>query len=252
MRTFRNVLLAASMTTTLLATSAFAQDDEEEEGESEGSSRRGARNFDNEVVREVVKGFYFKSDLGSTLYMNTHGLVRAQGSLLSGVMSLGLGMGSEFIDQERLSAAWEVQFGQGLFNGPLLDEVVAVQQTRPLVQGDIHTFTATGAVEVSGYLSRRFGIGGRAGGGLMFAPLLMAEDLYQQDIANAWGRTASVHDGPLPVILFGPTIEYYTKLSHFSLGADVDITYVLGFDLGISPFGYLKYTFGRRVDADEG
>lgn len=226
-----------------LSQSALAQD------AGEGSSRRNARNLENEVVREVVKGFYFKADIGSTLYMNTHGLVRTQGSLLSGVMALGLGMGSEFIDRERMSASWEVQVQQGLFNGPLLDEVVLVQEVRPLVQGDVHTFTGTAAVEVSGYLSRRFSIGARAGGGVMMVPLLMDQLGYQEDLANQWGRTAALHDGPLPVVLFGPTLEYYTKLSHFSVGADVDVTYVLGFDLGISPLGYLKYTFGSRRDA---
>jgi hypothetical protein len=52
-------------------------------------------------------------------------------------------------------------------------------------------------------------------------------------------------------VLLGPTIEYYTKLSHFSVGMDLDVTYVLNFDLGISPLGYLKYTFGRRRDASD-
>jgi hypothetical protein len=242
-------LAPVSLLAGLLALSQGALAQEEE---SEAASRRSARNADNEVIREVVKGFYFKADIGSTMWLNSHGLVRTQGALLAGVMALGLGLGSEFIDRERFSAAWEVQVGQGLFNGPLLDEVVAVQSTRPLVQGDIHTFTGTGAIELSTYLSRRFSLGARAGGGVLMAPLLMDDAGYQEELVNPWGRGASLHDGPAPLVLFGPTIEYYTKLSHFSVGADVDITYVLGFDLGISPLGYLKYTFGRRRDAGEG
>ena len=38
-------------------------------------------------------------------------------------------------------------------------------------------------------------------------------------------------------------IEYYTKLSHFSVGADIDVLYMLGLDLALNPTGYLKYTF---------
>ena len=66
---------------------------------------------------------------------------------------------------------------------------------------------------------------------------------YEADVVSQFGIPANVHEGPLPMALFGPTIEYYTKLSHFSVGVDVDVTYVIGFDLGISPFGYMKYTF---------
>jgi len=41
----------------------------------------------------------------------------------------------------------------------------------------------------------------------------------------------------------GLTFEYYTKLSHFSVGADIDAMYIVNFDLGISPTAYLKYSF---------
>jgi hypothetical protein len=41
----------------------------------------------------------------------------------------------------------------------------------------------------------------------------------------------------------GPTFEYYTKLSHFSAGIDVDVFYAIGFDLGLNATGNLKYTF---------
>jgi hypothetical protein len=32
-------------------------------------------------------------------------------------------------------------------------------------------------------------------------------------------------------------------MSHFSVGADVDAIYAIGFDLGVSITGALKYTF---------
>jgi hypothetical protein len=215
-----------------LSATAWAQDEE----------KKNARNFENEVVREVVRGYYLKADIGTTIYMNTYGITRTSGQpLLSGVMSLNLGLGSDFIDKERFSAAWEVQFGQGLFNGPLLDELLQLPGLK--LEGDIHTLSATAAVEVSTYLTRRFSLGVRGGGGVMVIPLLMDPTYYEADVVSQFGTPANVHEGPLPMGLFGPTIEYYTKLSHFSVGVNVDATYVVGFDLGISPFGYMKYTF---------
>ncbi|MEQ1502400.1 MAG: adventurous gliding motility protein CglE [Myxococcota bacterium] len=221
---------------------AFAQDDLDEPKATEASGRKNARDFENEVVREVVRGYYLKADIGSTIYMNTHGVVTPSGnSLLSGVMSLSLGLGGEFIDKERFSAAWELQFGQGLFNGPRSEELQLMAGSP--IEGDIHTMTGTAVLEFSTYFTRRFGLGGRIGGGVLYAPLLMGRTRYEEDIVSVWGAPARLHEGPAPMIVFGPTIEYYTKLSHFSVGVDVDVTYVIGFDLGVAPLGYLKYTF---------
>jgi hypothetical protein len=232
-------MLSAALCLAIAAWSGPAAAQDEDEGEG---ARRSARDFEGEVVREVVRGFYMKANIGSTTYFNTHN-VRVAGSnapLLSGVMALELGLGSEFIDRERFSAAWEVQFGQGLFNGPRIDQITLVA---PLLQGDIHTFSGTGVIELSTYLSRRLGLGVRAGGGVMVIPLLMGEEAYRNEIEAAWGAAARLHEGPMPMVVFGPTLEYYTKLSHFSVGIDIDATYVIGFDLGVSPYGYLKYTF---------
>ena len=80
----------------------------------------------------------------------------------------------------------------------------------------------------------------------MLIPLLMHEDAFNKQVIPVdWGLTTdpTVHGQPLGVVQGGPTIEYYTKLSHFSVGADVDVSYIIGFDLGINATGYLKYTF---------
>jgi hypothetical protein len=102
--------------------------------------------------------------------------------------------------------------------------------------------------EFSFYPTRRFGIGLRAGGGVMFTPLLMGNGnpsgWVENVVAQTWGGTGTtVHSTPHPTILVGPTIEYYTKLSHFSIGADIDFVYAVGFEGGIMATGYMKYTF---------
>lgn len=197
----------------------------------------------DEVVREIERGLYFKSNLGSTLFMNTHGIVRSTGGpLLSGVMTVQIGVGQEFVDKERFSLAWEADFYQGLFNGPILQELY-VEAARPLVQGDVHMLGGVAGIEASVYPTRRLGLGVLAGGGIYAMPLLMDEAAYAELVAANWGGvTAKLHNGPSPVVQVTPTIEYYTKLSHFSVGIDVGVAYVIGFDLGITPSGYLKYT----------
>lgn len=194
----------------------------------------GTRTSDVEV-REIVRGFFLKSNIGSTLYLGV-----TAPRILSGVMSVQIGVGQDFIDRERFSAAWEIDIAQGLFNGPRVEDLSAVG---PYVEGDIHTYTAVVAVEASTYLTRRFGLGVRGGGGILYAPLLMHPDEYELVVVPQMGGPARVHEGPLPVVVGGPTLEYYTKLSHFSVGIEADVAFVIGFDLSVTPTGFLKYTF---------
>lgn len=219
--------------TLLVSAQAWAQ--------AEGTEpERPTRAQDADIIREVERGYYAVANVGTTFYTNTHGVERESGGLLTPVIAEGLGIGSDFIDQERLSFAWQIQLQQALFNGPREDELRTME---PFVQGDIHTFAGVATVEGSIYPTRRLGLGVKAGGGFMVIPLLMDPETYETVIVAAWGQRALLHENPLVMILGGPTLEYYTKLSHFSVGIDVDISYVFNFDLGISPSGFLKYTF---------
>lgn len=222
----------ASLLLWALAGTAGAQD----------GDRRRARDFESEIVREVERGIYLKSNIGSALFFNTHGQTRFDGSgLFSGVVALGIGVGSDIIDRERFSAAVEGQFSQALFNGPRTEEL---GQFSDLAQGDVHVMSGLVSFEASTYLTRRFGIGGRAGGGATIIPLLVDELEYNETILPLIGGVPqALHQGAKPTLLIGPTIEYYTKLSHFSLGADIDMLVILGLDIGLYPSGYLKYTF---------
>ena len=225
----------------LLMTSAVAT-------AQDGSERRRARDFENDLVREIERGPYVKTNVGTTLYFNTHGQTRPTGaSLFAGVVNVALGLGYDFIDRERFSTAVEFQLNQGLFNGPRTGELA----TQTYSQGDIHTISGQATIEASTYITRRLGIGVRGGGGVTLVPLLVDANIYvnemQRDIGRQTARgpgVATLHaDGALVTLVAGPTFEYYTKLAHFSIGADVDLVYTLGFDLGVNPSGYLKYTF---------
>jgi hypothetical protein len=191
-------------------------------------------------VREVARGFYVKANAGTLLFVGPRG---GAGFLEPGT-SVALTVGQDFIDKEKSSAAWEIFFHQSLNNGAKYF-VQGGQPPSLLIQGDIHTFTGGAAVEYSTYLTRRLGLGGRAGGGLSMVPLLMDKQEYLATVVNdTWGgQQPAVHNGPVPVAFAGPTIEYYTKLSHFSVGIDASFAFYVGLDFGIDATGYLKYTF---------
>ncbi len=217
-----------------LALAGNAQDLDESDGKK--ARENAAAAAEQEITREVVRGYFLKSNIGVTNYLGTAGVPT------SGVIALSLGVGSDFIDKERISASWEVDLQQALINGPRSDEISLYP---PVIQGDLHVFNLLVTAEVSTYLTRRFGLGLRGGGGLSIIPLLMGAEGYQENLVDGvWGGVpALVHEGPLPIVLVSPTIEYYTKLSHFSVGAEADVSYTIGWDLGVTPTGYLKYTF---------
>jgi hypothetical protein len=220
-------LLASS----LLGPTAFAQDRD--------TSKNAAQQAQSEVAREVVRGYFLKSNIGGSRYFMSYA------PLMRSVMNLSLSVGSDFVDNERTSMSWEVMFRQGLFNGPKFDQL-STPEVVGRIQGDVHTFEGVAFFEFSGYVNRRLGIGIKAGGGVMMLPLLMEESAYQEFVVDGmWGgNPAAVHASPLPLVGGGPTIEYYTKLSHFSVGVEADVDFVIGLnDLVIHPSGFLKYTF---------
>jgi len=221
----RSMIACFALAATLVSTSAFAKD--------------AAAGKDG-VVREINKGLYMKSGIGATPYFASNSL---GGSLLSPVMTVDLSIGNDIVDKERLSMAVEAQLSQQLHDGPK-DEGIAFEA--PIVQGDVHIFAITATYEVSAYITRRFGVGVRGGGGVSVIPLLMKDPYYNDQIVTPyWGGVrASAHEGVQPTVRAGATIEYYTKLSHFSVGADIDALIVVGsLGFGVSPTGYLKYTF---------
>lgn len=213
-------MVIAALTVGFLAREAAAADDKKTK---------------DEIVREVERGFFAKSGIGSTL------MVGPPAAVLSGVMTVQLGIGQEFIDQERLSVAWSADFHQSLFNGPILEQLTLVP---PLSQGDIHVFGGLGGLEASFYPTRRLGVGAELQGGVFIAPVLMEPTAYQEQVVALLGGEPKANAGPIPVFGLTPTLEYYTKMSHFSVGVDAQILYWLPLQgIGITPMGFLKYTF---------
>src|SRR5690606_28726844 len=112
-------------------------------------------NLGTEVIREIELGYYLKSSIGSTFYLLDYGKTLQAGT------ALGFAGGSDFLDNERSSAAWEVQFAQGVHNGTRWENQRGNVPPQSYIQGDTRTFLLAANVEYSAYPTRRFGIGGR-------------------------------------------------------------------------------------------
>ena len=197
-----------------------------------------------EVVREVVKGLFAKANVGTAVFL---GSFASNGATKAGTATT-IGIGSDFVDQEKFSMAWEISFMQGIHNGMPYDiQADSCQHAGgvfPCHQGDLRTYSFIANLEASTYPSRRIGIGGRVGVGLLISPLLIDESAYQTEVIPEFGGIdPGWHSGPKPIFAAGPTFEYYSKLSHFSVGIDADVFYGIGWDLGINATGYFKYTF---------
>lgn len=249
--------LVASLSFALLAPRiGAAQDDDFEDLDSTDKSKKTKKEkrrdrksvraqLENEVIREVVRGFYFRTGVGSGMYFGRYGNVPGFGSVLRAVVVTPLTFGQDFVDKERTSMAWEISVTQGVYNGMTFETLDALDlPPNRLIQGDTRTFSFTAAYEYSAYPTRRLGIGPRLGGGVMVAPLLMDRQAYDRDVVgDAWsGAQSAAHTRPHPLGFLGFHLEYYTKLSHFSIGADIDAIYQLDFDVNVVGVGWLKYT----------
>ena len=246
----RHILIATlAVSSGLAAPQAHAQDDDYASLDEDGAKKKKKRKqrksaVRDEVVREIVKGTYAKANVGGAGYLLDFA------SFVNWGTSLGLAVGQDFVDQASHSMAWELSLYQGIHNGTHYQTqgdlgCKGVGGAAPCVEGDLRTYTFLASLEYSIYPQRRVGIGGRLGGGVLYSPLLMEPTYYQDEVVSGtWGGyDPGYHNAAHPAVLVGPTFEYYTKLPHFSVGVDADVIYAIGWDLGTSITGALKYTF---------
>lgn len=238
-------MLSLALLQSPAASVAFASDDDEssdlEESEEDKGKKRKSTSKKQTQVREITRGFYAKADVGVAAFV----LPPFSQSISSGTL-VSLSLGQDFVDTERLSMAWEVALAQGLHNG-IETQVEFVPDGcltgGACTEGDLRTYTLQLNYEVSTYVTRRVGVGLRAGGGLMYSPLLMDSEYYATTVVPLYGGQAGISNAFVPMVFGGPTLEYYTKLSHFSVGIDVDAAYYIGWSLAVNAAGTLKYTF---------
>jgi hypothetical protein len=225
---------------------AMAQDEEDfGEGEEGGSSgnRRRSSSLSEGTVREIQRGFFAKANVGGLGYVGLFGL-----STEAGIM-VNLGIGQDFIDQEKLSMSWELSLSQGINSGAdyFTQASAGCLVGAPCTQGDLRSYNIGAAYEVSFYPVRRVGIGLRLNGGILLSPLLIDETAWVEEVLPEYGGVDFGYHGAIhPIFGGGPTVEYYTKLAHFSVGLDTAFFYGINWGMGWEASGFLKYTFGKK------
>ena len=221
---------------------AIAQDMDFDEGdEKKKKKKREAKKVDiDRDVREIERGLYSKANVGAMIYVLNH-----PSPITTPVHSLALSIGDDFVDREKTSMAWEVSFLQTVHNGASYIDQPGNIAPNHYIQGDTRGFAFLAAYEFSKYPTRRLGVGFRVASGVMGMPVLMHDTSYDTlVVANTWQLGASPNHRKVYIpVGGGPSIEYYTKLAHFSVGLDTDVLYILNFDLGINVTGYMKYSF---------
>jgi hypothetical protein len=221
---------------------AIAQDmDFDESEDKKKKNKRTAKKVDiDRDVREIERGLYSKANAGAMIYVLNH-----PSPFTAPVHSLALSIGDDFVDREKTSMAWEVSFLQTVHNGASYLDQVGNLPPNHYIQGDTRGFALLAAYEFSKYPTRRLGLGFRLAAGVMGMPVLMHEDTYNTlVVGNTWQLGVSPNHNKVYIpVGGGPSLEYYTKLAHFSIGVDSDVLYILNYDLGINITGYMKYTF---------
>ena len=123
------------------------EESDQDKGKKSKSSSKKAQQ-----VREIVRGVYAKANAGVAAYL----LPPFSQSVSSGTL-VSLGIGQDFVDNERSSMAWEIDLVQGLHNG--VDYQTQAQagcgSGAPCTEGDLRTYALTVNYEYSAYVTRR-------------------------------------------------------------------------------------------------
>ena len=207
------------------------------------------------ATREVVKGLYAKINIGPLFWF---GSIKGDNVSHTGTSSTGTEMdfslGYDIVDTLPFTLAVEASFFQVITNGTGVSEDLNRDRIGlpSAIQGDFRIYGAIVAVRagpnLGGKRVKRLNISGHAGGGVGYSPPLI--DMQSPTIA---GRIASEYGGimqgrPLGLIQGGVGVEYYTKLSHFSIGLDLDFNVIIGdaaplIGMGLATDIFVKYTF---------
>ncbi len=191
---------------------------------------------------EVARGFFVQTDPGVFDYLGRiqqPDYLYSFGDALSMGPAFRLHVGADLITRERFGVSAQATFWQ-VVNNLSYDPNSGIISP---AQGDTRSFLYEVAVRPTLLLgsSGRLNVYGRVGLGVGF---------LQQAVEEV--REAGVYYGsfekglvPKPFFSGGAGIEYYTRLSHFSVTlVEVNALYMTGVDIGLGiSFLGLKYTF---------
>lgn len=223
------------------------RDEEDEPRSRQGTTRKKRKR----KTREVVKGAYLKMNVGPVFWLPPISNV----TTTSGT-ELDFSFGYDIIDKLPFTLTVEASFVTLVTNGTGINDEAAFQALlaagiAPTIQGDFRVFGGTVNLRLGpnfgGRKTKRAHFAIQVGGGGGYSPALI--DLQDPVVINraaANGLGYVMQGRFLGIITPGLGLEYYTKLSHFSIGLDVDADIILGgpsVAIGIGTNFFAKYTF---------
>jgi len=217
----------------------------------EPERRQGTRKKRRRKVREVVKGAYLKINVGPQFWLPPISAVTS-----TSATELDFSFGYDIIDQLGFTLTVEGSFTTLVANGSGVNDEAAFQQLlalniAPSIQGDFRVFGGTVNLRLGpnfgGKKTKRGNFSIQIGGGAGYSPpLIDLQDPLVINRMNANGTGKIMQGQFLGLITPGIGLEYYTKLSHFSLGVDIDANIILGgptVAIGVGTNFFAKYTF---------
>ncbi len=226
-------------------------DSDQPDEDDEPRSRQGTTRKKKRKTREVVKGAYLKMNVGPVFW-----LPPISSSTPTSGTELDFSFGYDVVDKLPFTLTIEASFTTLITNGTGINDEAAFQALLaagivPTIQGDFRVFGGTVNLRLGpnfgGRKTKRAHFCIQVGGGGAYSPALIdLQDPVIINRANANGLGYVMQGRFLGIITPGLGIEYYTKLSHFSLGLDIDADIILGGPsaaIGIGANFFAKYTF---------
>lgn len=233
----KKILFAGSLFC-LLASSAFAQPGPDT---TPGPVAAGAP----KLPPEVEHGFYVEFDFGTLMYLGDAG-ANVQPGVMAG-FAVGTDVGRFLKVEGRMLNATSDSTGK-IFKASAPANVIAANPcpdgdaSNACVQApDVQSTLVLGSVKGVYPMSERLELHGLLGGGMLMsnpAP----EQLFEFDAAAQLNDPKSVESGSTAVFGGGAGIEYFTRLRHFSVGADLAV-WTGGGGMMVTLFPTIKYTF---------
>lgn len=219
--------------------------DREEETARVRRRREAQQRKKKRPVREIVKGAYLKVNLGPLFWLPP---ISSFTSTTGTEMDISFGY--DVVDTLGFTLSIEGSFVQVITNGDGVSTEIGRDIQSP-IQGDFRIFGGTASIRaaanIGGKRVKRFSISGHGGGGVGYSPTNIPRDseVYARMFSRmAYGEV--LQDKLLGLVQGGLGFEYYTRLSHFSVGLDVDFNVILGgpiVAMGVATNAFAKYTF---------
>ena len=220
--------LCGLATPLVVSVPAMAAEDLEEDGSSRKRSSRGKKAVQ---AKEVHHGMYIKATFGSLGWLGPLGAESSFGT------SASFEFGYDVVDILPFTLSISGTYYQGINNGISVDDGGS-----GITQGDFRSIGGLVGARMGFNPGkrkvRRWTIAVDVKGGIYVSPALREKGQYDSGALQA---------SPGALILPGIGLEHFSRLSHFSLGADVHVPLVVGTPAGFVPgldiVGFFKYTF---------